>query len=224
MTTRSTHDRRPSRGLPVRSTGKRIAVLVLLWSSLSVLVIAIVLACWETLGHVDILAGPITGWTAGVGLLLTSETLLGLFCLFEAVTRSHRTARVLLPRIGIAWFLVAGTTGIVGYLGNIATYTTVASLESGDYVPYSTGDRTCHKHVVVARETNPLWHSHAALYVQRGLLLVEDVETIYSGPFGSKPVAEGDYVGSCARDGVTVHFTHGSEEPPIPAVTLAFAR
>lgn len=184
----------------------------------------ILLAWWESVAHIDILAGPINGWTAGVGLLLASETLAGFLLLLNTFTLPHWNAPAVLPKIGILWFLVAGVTGIVGYVGNTATYTTVATLEPGDYVPYSTASRSCHDNVIVARETNPLWHSHGALYVQRGVFLFEDVSTTYSSPFGSKPVASGDYTGTCGPEGVTVHFTHGSEEPPIPTVTLIFTK
>ncbi len=208
----------------MRATGKRIIALTLGWSSIAVLVTVIMLACAESAGHVDILAGPINGWTGGVALLLASETLAGILLVFKALTLPHWNARVLLPRIGILGFVVAGATGIAGYAGNVATFTTVASLEPGEYVPYATGGASCHNRVVVAREAGPVWHSHGALCLRRGVFLIQDVKTTYSGPFGSKPIADGDYTASCGHGGVTVHFNHGSEEPPLPAVTLTFAQ
>lgn len=210
--------------MPLRATGQRTIALVLGWSSIAVLVTVILLACAESAGHVDILAGPINGWTGGVALLLASETLAGILLVFNALTLPHWNARVLLSKIGILCFVVAGATGIAGYAGNGATYATVTTLEPGEYVPYATGSASCHNRVVVAREAGPVWHSHGALYLRQGVFLIQDVKTTYSGPFGSKPIAEGDYTASCGHGGVTVHFTHGSEEPPIPAVTLTFTQ
>lgn len=200
------------------------AAWVLATTSIGLLATAILLACWESAGHIDVLAGPINGWTGGIGLLIASETLGASLLLFNAVTLPRWKARVVLPRLGIVWFLVAGATLIIGYLGNVATYSTVTTLDPGNYVPYSMGNRACHGRVVVAREANPLWRSRGGLYRQRGILLFEDTRATYKSSFGSKPVAEGAYTASCGPNGVTVHFTQASEEPTVPPVTLTFTR
>lgn len=197
---------------------------VLAACSISLLAAAILLACWERVGHIDVLAGPINGWTGGIALLIASETVGAIVVVINAATLPRWNARVVVPRLGIVWFLVAGATLITGYVGNVATYSTVKTLDSGSYVPYSTGNRTCHGRVVVAREANPLWHSRGGLYLQRGIFLIEDTTTTYTASFGSKPVAEGEYTATCDRAGVTIHFTHGSEGPTTPPVTLSFER